>query len=393
MNIYDPDAPYYRPRYNWQFANWPNFVWDSRKLAGKLAKANQLRQQFSEQFSAFKAEIGWQEHYEASFTHEILETSKIEGVRLDADNIRSSVAQHFQPTLKQKQKQKNRPTDEHNLLVKIITDACENYQRNLSKEILFDWHNWLFPTGTSGYLVIRVGDWRLEDIDVIDIKKNMPDYVAPPPDIVPNEMERFINWCNGKYFLDQKIPNINDLDPIIQSGLAHFWFETIHPFQDGNGRIGRNLALFLLNRAYQDSQPFHMLSKHISHHQRKYYENLNKASKSDGDITDWLLYYCEIFILAINEAILKYDKLVFKSNFWYAYGHLEIDAKLKKSLNTYFDSDKNKTDFSTKEWQSIGNYSSNDAALNAINFMIKNGLAKPSAGGRSARYELILNKA
>lgn len=385
MSISDPTSPHYFPRFNWEFPNWPNFTWRHGSVQPLLDQANQIRQKFVTILSAYKEKIGWQEQFEEAMSDEIVASSKIEGVILDSRLIRSSLAQHFRPD----GMEPRRDVRESHLLVKIIIDASENFRKPLTEQIFFDWHNWLFPDGKSGFETIRVGGWSLGQMAVIDKKKNIPIYVAPPPENTASEMNILLNWCNGEYSRDPYVPKIDKLDPIIQSAIAHFWFETIHPFEDGNGRIGRNLALYILNRAYDDAQPYHLLAKYISHHHNKYYEMLNRASRSTkGDITEWLCWYVGIFIEALDESLKILDKLTRKDRFWQQHGQKEIFLKEKSALNKILA--ENNAKFKTKEFKKFGKYSSDDTAINAINYLIALGMVQKTGGGRSTEYELIL---
>jgi len=264
-------------------------------------------------------------------------------------------------------------------VVEMQLDATQNYDKPLTHERLFGWHNVLFPTGMSGLYRIDVGRYRSGDMQVVSgvMGKEKVHYQAPAAGRVPDEMEHFIAWVNS----DEKI------DAVLKAAIAHLWFVSIHPFDDGNGRIARALTDMLLARSENCSKRFYSISAEIKVLQKEYYEVLEHTQHGDGDITQWLLWFLSCFEQALHSTEDTLSSVMRKANFWENYRDVSFNERQRKILNMLFDDFFGK--LTTSKWAKITKCSS-DTALNDINDLIAKGiLIKSNEGGRSTNYTLV----
>lgn len=306
---------------------------------------------------------------------ELVRSSEIEGDKLNLAEVRSSIARRLGiytaglvPV--------SRYVDG---VVEMQLDATQNFAKPLTHDRLFGWHNVLFPTGMSGLYRIDVGKYRSGEMQVVSgaMGKEKVHYQAPAAERVPAEMERFIAWVN-----DSK-----DVDAMLKAAIAHLWFVSIHPFDDGNGRITRALTEMLLARSENCSKRFYSMSAAIKEMQKEYYEVLERTQHGDGDITEWLLWFLGCFEQALDSTEDILSAVMRKAEFWERYRDVTFNERQRKLLNMQFDGFFGK--LTTSKWAKIAKCSS-DTALNDINDLITKGiLRKADAGGRSTNYVMV----
>jgi Fic family protein len=260
----------------------------------------------------------------------------------------------------------------------MMLDATQRYTLPLTEERLFGWHAALFPTGYSGLYEIEVGRYRKGEMQVVSgaMGKDKVHYEAVKPALVKSEMDKLLNWFN----------NDNKLDPVLKAAIAHFWFIIIHPFDDGNGRIGRAITDMLLARAENSGERFYSMSSQILVERKRYYEILQKVQHSTGDITEWL----EWFLFCLKSAMLATEnttqKILHKAEFWKLHEQTPINERQRLMLNKLFDGFEGK--LQTSKWAKITK-TSTDTALRDIKDLVEKGiLQQTDERGRNANYKL-----
>ena len=264
----------------------------------------------------------------------------------------------------------------------MVLDATANFQAPVSRERLFGWHAALFPTGYSGLAKIRVGGWRDDatgPMQVVSepVGRQQVHFEAPPAERLEPESSRFLDWLNGA----------TNEPPLLKAGLGHLWFVTLHPFDDGNGRIARAIGDLLLARADGSPQRFYSLSAQIQRERTAYYEILERTQKGTMDVTAWLAWFLQTLRRAIDQARHTLDGVLVKARFWQHWATAPLNARQVKLLNRLLDGFEGK--LTSSKWAAIAKCSP-DTALRDINDLLTRGvLRKSGSGGRSTSYELI----
>ena len=359
-----------------QLENWPEFIFDQAKLLPLLAEVRHLQGKLLGKMQA----IGFKLQEEASLqmlTYDVVKTSEIEGEKLDKSQVRSSIARKLGLDIGITAP-KSRDVEG---IVEIMLDATQNYHKPLTKERLFAWHAALFPTGRSGMQKINVARWRDEssgDMQVISgpIGKEKIHFEAPKFDRLEQEMHNFIKWYNTK----------SDMDLLIKSALAHFWFVTIHPFDDGNGRIARAIADMTLAQSEQSQQRFYSMSSQIQKERKAYYEILEKCQKGNLDITAWLIWFLESLKHAIKASDQMLEVVLTKARFWENNKDQAFNDRQRIIINCLLDGFKGK--LTSSKWAKIGKCSQDTALRDITNLLERGILQKDDAGGRSTSYFL-----
>jgi Fic family protein len=367
--------------YIYQKENWPNFQWNNEEIIVLIGKVRNLQGRIVGKMEALGFELQNEAVLE-TLTLDVIKSTEIEGEILNPEQVRSSIARRLGMNIS------GLVFSERNVdgVVDMLLDATQKFKQKLTKERLFDWHFSLFPTGRSGMYKIIVGQWRNDSTGPMQVVsgalgKEKVHFQAPNSDTIEKEMNSFLNWFN----------QTENIDPVIKAGIAHLWFITIHPFEDGNGRIARALTDMLLARSDGISQRFYSMSSQIRVERKKYYEILEKTQQGTLDITDWLQWFLFCLIDALRASNITLEKVMIKHNFWKENRSLIQNERQKLMLNKLLDGFDGK--LTSSKWAKITKCSS-DTALRDIQDLIKKEiLRKEIAGGRSTNYELIITKA
>jgi Fic family protein len=363
----------------YQTDNWPNFTWKTDELVNLLSEARNLQGRLIGKMGT----LGFNLKNEAlleTLTLDVLKSSEIEGEILNPEQVRSSVARRLGLEIAGSV-ESDRNVDG---VVEMMLDATQNCFKPLSKERLFDWHASLFPAGRSGMYKITVADWRKDTTGPMQVisgamGKERVHFQAPDSATIEKEMNQFLNWFNTS----------NKIDLVIKAAIAHLWFVTIHPFEDGNGRITRALTDMLLAQSDKSNQRFYSMSAQIRQERKQYYEILEQTQKGTLDITEWLKWFLQCLINAISSTYSALNRVLFKADFWNKHSSVTINDRQKKLLNKLLDGFDGK--LTSSKWAKIAKCSK-DSAIRDINDLIKkNILQKEAAGGRSTNYEIKTN--
>ena len=310
-------------------------------------------------------------------TEDVLNTSEIEGEHLNPETVRSSVARRLGVNAGALA-----PADRHvDGVVDMVLDATNHFDQALTKERLFGWLAALFPTGYSGLHKIRTGNWRDDakgPMQVLcgPVGRESVHYEAPPAGQLDGQMADFLHWFN----------TVDELDPLIKAGLAHLRFVTIHPFDDGNGRIARAVGDMALARADQSPQRFYSLSAQIQRERTDYYDRLEQTQKDALDVTDWLEWFLGCLLRAMQGADSTLSEVLSKARFWRQWADVPMNERQIKLLNRMLDGFEGK--LTSRKWAKVARCSP-DTALRDITDLLNRGvLLKSDAGGRSTSYEL-----
>ena len=357
--------------------NWPNFTWKSDELVNLLSEARNLQGRLIGRMES----LGFDLRNEAlldTLTLDVLKSAEIEGELLNPEQVRSSIAQRLGMEFA------GSVASDRNVdgMVEMMIDATKNCFKPLTADRLFDWHAALFPMGRSGIFKITVADWRKDTTGPMQVVsgaagKEKVHFQAPDANLIEKEMTNFLNWFNGN----------DNTDLVIKAAVAHLWFVTIHPFQDGNGRITRALTDMLLAQSDKSNQRFYSMSAQIRIERKQYYEILEKTQKGDLDLTDWIKWFLGCLINALKATDKILTRVLLKADFWNRHSKTIINERQKKVLNKLLDGFDGK--LTSMKWAKIAKCSK-DTAIRDINDLInKEVLQKESAGGRSTNYELV----
>ena len=320
--------------------------------------------------------LGFQLRAEAvldSLTEEVLKSSEIEGEILSRDQVRSSIARRLGVDIGGLT-----PTDRDvEGVVEMMLDATQGYDRPLTARRLFDWHAALFPTGRSG-----VGAWRDDakgPMQVVSgpIGKERVHYEAPTADRVREEMKKFLEWFE----------NDKSTDLVLKAGVAHLWFVTIHPFDDGNGRIARAIADLVLARSERSPQRFYSMSSQIRQERKAYYEILEATQKGELDITRWLEWFLECLGRAFERAETILATVLNKARFWESFAEVEFNERQREIVNRLLNGFEDK--LTSSKWAKLTKCSQDTALRDIEDLIRKRVLVKGFAGGRSTSYSLV----
>ena len=324
--------------------------------------------------------LGFQLRAEAvldTLTEDVLKSSEIEGERLDRDQVRSSIARRLGIDIA------GVTTTDRNVegVVEMMLDATQRYDEPLTAQRLFDWHAALFPTGRSGMSKINVGAWRDDKkgpMQVVSgpIGKERVHYEAPVAPRLRGEMKKFLDWFEKD----------GSTDLVLKAGLAHLWFVTIHPFDDGNGRIARAIADMVLSRSEQSPQRFYSMSAQIQQERKSYYEILEATQKGDVDVTLWLEWFLVCLGRAFDRAETILAAVLIKARFWDRFATTELNERQRSMINRLLNGFEGK--LTSSKWAKLEKCSQDTALRDIEDLLRKHVLTKDSAGGRSTSYSL-----
>lgn len=357
--------------------DWPAFTWNKESLVRLLADVRHRQGILTGRMMA----LGFDLREEANLrtlTLDVLKSSEIEGEKLDPDQVRSSIARRLGMNVAGLV-----PADRNvEGVVEMMLNATQQYDRELTDRRLFAWHASMFPTAHSGMQRITVGAWRenTEDdpMQVVSgaMGKERVHFEAPASKRVVAEMKKFLKWFNGD----------EDIDPVLKAGIAHLWFVTVHPFDDGNGRIARAIADMQLARSDASAQRFYSMSSQIRKERNAYYDILEKTQKGTMDITAWLEWFltCLGHALTATEEILS--NVLDKAKFWKIHSGEQFNERQLKMLNTLMDNFEGK--LTSSKWAKMTKCSQDTALRDIQDLLERNILEKEPAGGRSTGYVL-----
>lgn len=356
-----------------QLKKWPKFRWDKQEVTPKLIEVSYLQGKLMGKVALLGFDLMGEANLE-TLIHDVVQTSEIEGEVLNPELVRSSIA-----TKLGLEHSGVQHTDRHiDGVVAMMIDATQTNDKTLSDERLYGWHAALFPTGRSGLYTIETGRWRSGAMQVISggMGRETVHYEAPDATLLAQEMQSFIEWFN----------TATDINSILKAGIAHLWFVTIHPFDDGNGRIARAIMDMQLSIADGVNQRFYSVSGQINNDKKNYYHILEQTQKGDLDITDWMLWFLSCVKKALESSSTVIDKVIRKHQFWVKNGGQVSNDRQRKMMNKLLDNFDGK--LTTSKWAKMTK-SSQDTALRDITDLVDKGiLVKANQGGRSSHYVL-----
>lgn len=344
--------------------SWPIFTWDRTRTDPKLAAINKATGYLDGILSAIGFDVKERAAVEA-YTHDIVASSEIEGLLINSDQVRSSIARRMGIKITGEVPYGHYVEE----IVEMMLDAVQGYDKPLTNDRLFGWHSCLFPGGRSGYEEINVGKYRVDEMSVISgaLDREKVHYRAPSPDRVQKEMDVFLKWFN-----DPSTPR-----DYIKSAVAHFWFVSIHPFDDGNGRIGRAIADMALSQADNSPRRYFSMSRQIGQEKNKYYDILERCQKGTTDLTAWIEWYLDCMLRAIKGAEEMLSSILDKAVFWQNHSQADINERQRTVLNIFLDEDKGK--LTAKRWAKLAKVSP-DTAVRDVQYLTEIGILVPEEG-------------
>jgi len=362
--------------YIYEDPEWPKLRWNDARLSPLLAEVRHRQGRLLGRMEG----LGFRLRAEATLTtltSDVIKSSAIEGERLDVDEVRSSIARRLGLDFGA-MKAASRDVEG---VVEMMLDATQNYAEPLVAERLFAWHASLFPTGRSGMGKITVGAWRPAEIGPMQlvsgpIGKERVHFEAPPADKLADEMAQFLEWFASEI----------RIDPVLKAGVAHFWFVTIHPFEDGNGRIGRAIADMALARAEGGAERFYSMSAQIEAEQKEYYLHLERSQRGDTDITSWLEWFLQCLGRAVAGAEEALASILRKAKIWERINQAPVNDRQRKVINRLLDGFEGK--LSTSKYAKLAKCSADTALRDVKNLLERGVLIQDEGGGRSTSYRL-----
>jgi len=365
--------------YIWRQATWPEFTWDDATLSTLLAQENKEQGRLKGKLEA----MGFKTQDEAllqTLTEDVIKSSDIEGEKLDSAQVRSSIARCLGMDIAGLV-----PADRNvEGVVEMMLDATQKYDSPLTAKRLFDWHAALFPTGRNGMREIIVGDWRDDrkgPMQVVSgpVGRECVHYEAPPAQQIPEESARFLKWFNQP----------KAIDPLLAAGIAHLWFASLHPFEDGNGRIARAIADMALAQGEKSPQRSYSMSAQIREDREDYYNTLERTQKASLDITFWQDWFLACLGRAIESAHENLDEALRKARFWERYARQPLNERQIKVLNRVMENFQGK--LTSSKWAKIAKCSQDSAGRDIKDLIGRGALRKDPGGGRSTSYSIVLD--
>lgn len=368
------------PRWIWQEPAWPRLTWDDTALAGLLRDCQQVQGRLLGMAAA--GDLQAEDALDILLSN-IVDSSAIEGEQLDVASVRSSLARR----LGLADEATRRNTAHAEGLAELVLDATRHANASLDLERLLQWHRWLFASSDDLLPTrIRVGELRSsEPMQVVSGRIDRPTvhFEAPPRGGLEAQMDDFIDWFNVSR-------HDSALDPLLRSGVAHFWFLTLHPFDDGNGRLSRALADLALAQAQPEAIRFHAMSASILADRAGYYRELEASQKGGLDITAWLQWFLRTLYDSLTHALHRFDRVLAKARFWQAHREQALSAEQAKVLNRLLDGGKRgfEQGLTARHYQTVAKVSKATATRHLANLLEKGCICRLPGGGRSTRYEI-----
>jgi Fic family protein len=357
--------------------DWPRFRWSVERLAEPLADASRRQGRLIGHMEALGFNLQ-QEAVLQTLTADVLKSSEIEGEKLDAKQVRSSIARRLGMDIGAL-----KPADRNvEGVVEMMLDATRHYNRPLTEDRLFAWHASLLPTGRSGMTKIRTGAWRDDSTGPMQVisgpmGKERVHFEAPVAKRLPREMKAFLGWFEGK----------DAIDPVLKAGLAHLWFATVHPFDDGNGRIARAIADMALARSEKSPQRFYSLSAQIRQERNADYEILEATQKGTMDVTLWMEWFLGCLSRAIDGAQVTLSAVLAKARFWDRIKDVQLNDRQRTVINRLLDGFDGK--FTTSKYAKLTKCSQDTAHRDILSLVDQGVLVRNPEGGRSTSYALV----
>lgn len=354
--------------------NWTSFKWDASVLTSILEEVGRKQGLLYGRLSS----LGFDSKLKAmaeNLTHDVVCSSEIEGIRMNMDDVRSSIARK----LGIENVRQTAPSHYVDSVVSVMLDAVGHYGQPLTKEKICAWQAAFFPSGYSDGSHIEVGRYRTNEEHIVSgmFGRERIHYVAPSPERLDAEMEKFLDWFNGT----------ENVSYVIRSAIAHFWFVSIHPFEDGNGRLARILSDMMLARGDKSEFRFYNISSMINKDKKHYYDILEKTQHGDGDITEWILWYANTLSVALDEAGSMVSTVLNKSLFWQKASSVALSQRQTDMLNLFLDGYEAK--ITTKTWASLAKCSA-DTALRDIHDLVGKGVLREDIpGAKRPSYSII----
>lgn len=362
--------------YIWQQSNWPELFWNDETLSNTLAKVARAQGRLLGKMESLGFDLRTEAHLR-TLTQDVVQSSDIEGEKLDSEQVRSSIARCLGLDIGG-----SIPSDRNvDGIVEMMLDATGNYSDPLTEDRLFGWHAALFPMGRSGIPTINTGSFRDDSngpMQVVSgpIGRQKIHYEAPPAQEIQKEIKSFLGWFQN--------PGITD--PLLVAGLAHLWFVTIHPFDDGNGRIARAIADMALARTENTGQRFYSMSTQIRTERKAYYLTLERTQKSTCDITTWQEWFLNCLLRAIEGSHTTLETVLAKARFWERFAREPLNERQLKVLNRILDGFEGK--LTTTKWARLAVCSQDTAYRDILDLIERGALKKDMSGGRSTNYSI-----
>jgi Fic family protein len=365
--------------YIWEQKDWPQLTWDIKALSPLLSQVSRAQGRLLGRMESLGFELRTEAHLR-TLTQDVVQSSDIEGEKLDTEQVRSSIARRLGVDIG------GGVLADRNVegVVEMMLDATGNYAAPLTKDRLFGWHAALFPTGRSGMFKINVGDWRDDangPMQVVSgpVGKQKVHYQAPPAASLPSEVAAFLQWFESE----------KEIDLLLAAGLAHLWFVTLHPFDDGNGRIARAIADMVLARSEETDQRFYSMSAQIRIERSAYYDILENTQKGSCDVTAWQTWFLNCLLRAIEGAHDTLETVLAKARFWERFAKAPLNERQIKVLNRVMDGFEGK--LTTSKWAKLAKCSQDTAYRDILDLIERGALQKDAGGGRSTSYSIVLD--
>ena len=354
--------------------NWTDFHWDASQVS--LLQEDVFRKQGL--LYGRLGSLGFDSKLKAmaeNLTHDVVYSSEIEGIKLNVDQVRSSIARR----LGIENVKYTAPSHYVDSVVNVMLDAVQHYDQPLCKEKLCAWQAAFFPTGFSEGSQIEIGQYRTNEEHIVSglFGREKIHYIAPSPDRVEEEMQKFLTWFD----------NQDSVSSVIRSAIAHFWFVSIHPFEDGNGRLARILSDMLLARGQKSEFRFYNVSSQINKDKNHYYDILERMQHGDGDITEWLVWYMQKLVDALDEAETIVTTILNKSFFWQKASSVPMTERQTQMLNLFLDG--YETKITSKTWASLAKCSKDTAIRDIQDLVEKNILIEDIPGAKRPSYSIV----
>lgn len=371
------------PQWIWQQPDWPNFNWKAEHLSPLLRECIQAQGRLMGMSSSVGSSLSAQSELDALLQN-IVTSSAIEGEQLNVGSVRSSLARR----LGLEQIEGDRVSQRSEGLAQLMLDATQSFAEHLTMERLLKWHGWLFPDQAMEFVPrgIRVGTLRGDEpMQVVSGRLDRPTihFEAPPRLGLELQLDTFLNWFEVSR-------TQTDLDPLLRAGIAHFWFVTLHPFDDGNGRLTRTLTDLALAQGEAQAIRFYAMSASILEDRSGYYRVLENSQKATSDITEWLEWFLQTLLRSLQQAIARIESVLAKSRFWQAHRESGLSAEQIKVLNRLLDGGERgfEDGISAAQYQAVSKVSKATATRHLTDLLERGYLKRLPGGGRNTRYKI-----